>query len=231
MTAREALRAGNVVRTGGVLKPVETEADIAAGLAALVLICPAMAMIAERHGAPPLRRHPPGFEGLCRIVIGQQLSIASAEAIRLKVMARFETLSPEAFLAASEADLRGCGLSAPKIRTLRAISDAVAQGVLDLSALPALAPEEAIAHMVKVKGIGPWTAEIYLMFYLGHPDIFAAGDLALQEAAKLALGLEARPNAKQMSEIAIRWAPWRAVAARMLWHYYKFAKSREGVIG
>ncbi|HKN30965.1 MAG TPA: DNA-3-methyladenine glycosylase 2 family protein, partial [Roseiarcus sp.] len=110
------------------------------------------------------------------------------------------------------------------------LSETVATGELDLAGLAALDAEEAHERLVAVKGVGPWTADIFLLFCLGHPDAFPAGDLALQEAAKLALGLKARPDAARLERIAERWRPWRGVAARMLWAYYRGVKKRSGVV-
>lgn len=207
-----------------------TDADVARGVDALSRLCPHMAMIATTCGVPPLRWREPGFSGLVSMITAQQLSVASANAIRAKIDARFQPLTPHAILAASEADLRACGLSGPKIKTLRALSDAMVSGNLPLDTLSDMPVEEAHAAMCRVHGIGPWTAEVYLMFALGVEDIFAPADLALQEAAKLAMGLEARPTAKQIAEIALRWRPHRAVAARMLWAYYGHVKKRAGVV-
>lgn len=209
---------------------IANEADIKRGMDHLAAACPHMRMIAETCGPPPLRWRAPGFEGLVATITAQQLSVSSANAIRGKMETNLGTITPEALLAASEAELRACGLSGPKIRTLRALSEAIVSGALPFDRLGEMPVEEAHAAMVKVHGIGPWTAEVYMMFCLGVQDIFAPADLALQEGAKLAMGLDARPNAKQMAEIATRWAPWRAVAARMLWAYYGQVKRRQGVV-
>lgn len=209
---------------------IRDDADIARGMAHLAESCPHMRMIAETIGPPPLRWREPGFSGLVSTITAQQLSVASANAIRTKLMARFDPLEPAALLAVSEEDLRGCGLSGPKIRTLRALAGAIVEGALPFDSLAELPVEEAKAALVAVHGIGPWTAEVYLMFCLGVQDIFAPADLALQEGAKLAMGLEARPSTRLMAEISERWQPWRAVAARMLWAYYGHVKRRQGVI-
>jgi DNA-3-methyladenine glycosylase II len=207
------------------------DADIKRGVDHLAAICPHMRMIADLCGPPPLRWREPGFAGLVTMITAQQLSVASASAIRAKMDARLGTIDAARLLAASEAELRACGLSGPKIRTLRALSEAVLSGALPFDRLGEMEPAEAQAAMVQVHGIGPWTAEVYLMFCLGVQDIFAPADLALQEAAKLAMGLEARPSTKRMAEIATRWQPWRAVAARLLLAYYAHTKKRQGVVG
>jgi DNA-3-methyladenine glycosylase II len=180
-------------------------------------------------GPPPLRRREPGFAGLAAIIVSQQVSVASANAIFGRLEARIAPLDAARLAAATEDDLRACGLSSPKIRALRALAEAVAERGLDLAALAQLDAEEAHAALVAVKGVGPWTADIFLLFCLGHPDAFPAGDLALQEAAKLALGLKGRPDAARLERIAERWRPWRGVAARMLWAYYRGVKGRSGM--
>jgi DNA-3-methyladenine glycosylase II len=180
-------------------------------------------------GPPPLRRRQPGFAGLAAIIVSQQVSVASATAIFGRLESRIAPLEAARVAAASEEELRGCGLSTPKIRALRALAGAVAIGGLDLASLAGCDAEEAHEKLVAVKGVGPWTADIFLLFCLGHPDAFPAGDLALQEATKLALELKTRPDAARLEQIAERWRPWRGVAARMLWAYYRSAKRRSGM--
>ncbi|MEE2474355.1 DNA-3-methyladenine glycosylase 2 family protein, partial [Pseudomonas aeruginosa] len=119
--------------------------------------------------------------------------------------------------AADDEALRACGLSAPKMRTLRAGAQAIVAGELDLDALAGASAEEAHAALTSIKGVGPWTADIYLLFCLGHPDAFPAGDLALQEAARIAFRMRKRPDARKLEALARKWRPWRAVAARLLW--------------
>jgi DNA-3-methyladenine glycosylase II len=180
-------------------------------------------------GPPPLRRREAGFAGLAAIVVAQQVSTASATAIFARLQARIAPLEAAQIARATEEDLRGCGLSNAKIRTLRAAAQAVVQGGLDLEGLGGLDAEDAHEALVKVKGVGPWTADIFLLFCLGHPDAFPAGDLALQEAARLALNLRRRPDARRLERIAERWRPLRGVAARMLWAYYRGVKARSGM--
>jgi DNA-3-methyladenine glycosylase II len=180
-------------------------------------------------GRPPLRRREPGFAGLAAIIVSQQVSSASASAIFGRLEARIVPLEAARLAEATEDDLRACGLSAPKIRALRAAAAAIVQGALDLAGLAALDAEDAHKALVTVKGVGPWTADIFLLFCLGHPDAFPAGDLALQEAAKLALSLKRRPDAARLERIAERWRPLRGVAARMLWAYYRGVKARSGM--
>ena len=131
-------------------------------------------------------------------------------------------------LEASEEDLRAAGLSGAKIRTLRAAAAAAASGALPLERLAEFPADEAHAALVSVKGIGPWTADIYLLFCLETADAFPSGDLAMQEAARLAFECEVRPTEKEMLALAERWRPWRGIAAKVLWAYYRIAQSREG---
>jgi DNA-3-methyladenine glycosylase II len=198
------------------------------GVRALKRKDPVMKRIIAEGATPPLRKRDPGFEGLAQIIVSQQLSVASAGAIWARFRVRLDPVTPQAILAASDEELRAPGLSAPKIRTLREIARAVAGGALPLDRLHDLPADEAHALLTAVKGIGPWTADIYLLFCLGHPDAFPAGDLALQEAARIAYGLEARPSVKEFAVLAERWRPWRGVASKVLWAYYRIAKAREG---
>ncbi len=198
---------------------IETDADVSAGIMALRRRCSIMRAAHDAAGHPPLRRRAGGFDGLVRIVNGQQLSVASANAIHARLEAALAPLTAATILAAPEETLRACGLSRPKVKTVRAIAAAVETG-LDLDHLADLPEEEAIARLTSISGIGPWTAEIYLMFCVGHADVFASGDLALQLAAQWLMRLDKRPGAREMAEIAERWKPHRAVAARLLWAYY-----------
>lgn len=208
---------------------IDNDSDISEGLAHLAAIEPRFRPVIARAGRVPLRRTPSGFEGLSRTIVSQQLSVASARAIWARVTERYPALCPDHILEATEADLRGCGLSGPKIRTMRAVAQAAADKRLDFLFLENASPEDVHAMMTGVTGIGPWTADIYLMFHLGHADIFAPGDLALQEAVRLGFGLTARPSIKELAGMAEAWTPWRAVAARLLWAYYAVAKTREGI--
>ncbi len=186
-------------------------------------------MLTEIGGPPPLRLREPGFAGLAAIIVSQQVSVASASAIFARLEARFVPLDAPGLLGADDEALRACGLSMPKMRALRALARAVAMEGLNLAALGAIDAVDAHRALVAVSGIGPWTADIFLLFCLGHPDAFPAGDLALQEAARLALALDVRPDARRLEAIAERWRPWRGVAARMLWAYYRGVKRRSGM--
>lgn len=202
---------------------IHTEADLDAALTALGQADPRFVALLAQAGRPPLRRRQDGFAGLAAIIVAQQLSTASAAAIWGRLAAAFDPLEPEAVLRARPARLARIGLSAPKIRALKAIARAVHRGEVPLAGLAELAAEEAHAALTAVHGIGPWTADIYLLSCLGHADAWPAGDLALQEAARVAFALRARPTAKEMLVLAESWRPWRAVAARILWTYYRAA--------
>ncbi|HRD75698.1 MAG TPA: DNA-3-methyladenine glycosylase 2 family protein [Hyphomicrobiaceae bacterium] len=204
---------------------IASEADVKAGLRALRRKCPAMRLAHDLAGDPPLRLREPGLEGLMRIIVAQQVSVASATAIWARVAAGVRPLEAATILAMSEEQLRACGLSRPKIRTLTAIARAISEDGLDLGALADASEAEIHEQLTAVSGIGPWTADIFAMFCLGRADAFAAGDLALQEAARLILELDERPKPDELGEIAERWRPWRGVAARMLWQYYRVAKA------
>jgi DNA-3-methyladenine glycosylase II len=203
---------------------IETDAHVLEGMQELRRICPVMRKIHDLAGDPPLRRREPGFEGLLRIIVAQQLSVASAAAIWTKFENVLQPMTAQALLGLTDEQLRAAGMSRPKMKTLRAVAQAVADG-LDLEKLAHIDEEVARAQLVAVSGIGPWTADIFLMFCLGRADVFAPGDLALQVAAQIAMSLDERPSIKEMAEIAERWSPWRGVAARMLWSYYKVAKA------
>ncbi|EJW12976.1 DNA-3-methyladenine glycosylase II [Rhodovulum sp. PH10] len=209
---------------------LDTEADIARGLAGLLAADPRLAPVVAVAGEPPLRRRPAGFAGLVATVLGQQLSIASAAAIGARLFAAYDPFEPAVVAQAEPATLARIGLSAAKIKSVKAIAAAIAEGALDLDGLADLAADEAHQKLVAVHGIGPWTADSYLLFCLGHADAWPAGDLALQEAARLAFGLDARPTAKAMAEMAEAWRPWRGVAAFLLWGYYRVVKQRDPVL-
>ena len=207
---------------------LETTADLAAGLAVLAEADARLAPVIRAAGPLPLRRRPAGFAGLLRVVVGQQVSVASADAIWARCLAVFPEMTPEAIGRARLPRFRRAGLSMPKIRTLRAVAAACRNG-FDLDGLAAMPAEEAHATLTAVKGIGPWTADIYLLFCLGHPDIFPAGDLALRVAVADAFGLEASPEVKDLAALAAVWSPWRSVAATLFWGYYAARKRSRGL--
>ena len=210
---------------------IDGEASLAEATAALLALDrETIGLLVEVGGPPPLRLREAGFAGLAAIIVAQQVSVASASAIFGRLEAALSPLSAETLLLAGETGLRACGLSGPKIRALTAVAEAVARQGLDLAALADLPAPDAHRALVAVKGVGPWTADIFLLFCLGHPDAFPAGDLALQEAARLALNLKKRPDVRKLEKIAERWRPFRGVAARMLWAYYRVAKRRAGMV-
>lgn len=203
---------------------IQTDADVEEGMAALSAMCPRMKAAYVLTGPLPLRRKPDGFAELLSAIVGQQVSIASANAIwgRLKDAGM---VTPEACIAASEEELRALGLSRQKAL----YTHDLAKAGIDFSGLRDMATNEVIKTLVAVRGIGPWTAEVYAMFSLGRADVFAPGDLALQEAARILYDLPDRPKEKAFRVVAEDWAPWRSVAARLLWAYYRVAKDREGI--
>jgi DNA-3-methyladenine glycosylase II len=207
---------------------IHTEADLDTALAGVLAADPRLADVLSIAGRPKLRRRLDGFSGLISIVVSQQLSTASAAAIWERIVNAFDPLDHAAVLRARRDKLARLGLSAPKIRTLKAIAKAVACGELDLPALIDIPADDAHRVLTAVHGIGPWTADIYLLFCLGHADAWPAGDLALQEAARLAFALKTRPTAQAMGPLAERWRPWRGAAACLLWSYYRACKQREG---
>jgi DNA-3-methyladenine glycosylase II len=207
--------------------PIRNEADIKAAVEALLVRDPRLKAVLEVAGEVPIRRREGGLEGLVRIIMGQQLSTASADAIWGRLRKAYEPFHHTVLRRARMPKLQRIGLSGAKIRTLRAIVEAVEKGAIDFDALVDMPADEAHATLTAVHGIGPWTADLYLLSCLGHPDAWPAGDLALQEAARLAFGLERRPTAKEMIPLAEPWRPWRAVAARLLWSYYRAVKKRD----
>jgi DNA-3-methyladenine glycosylase II len=207
---------------------IATLDDISDGLEALCRIDPRLAAIRALAGEVPLRRSPPGFASLASIIVSQQVSTASARAIFARFEKLVDPLTAEGVHAASDAVFREAGLSRPKVKALRAIAEAIAGG-LDLDHLETLEAPEAIARLTAVPGIGPWTAEVYLLFAVGHTDIFPARDVALQTAVGHALGMDPRPGEKALIEIAESWRPWRGVASRLFWAHYRAIKGREAV--
>lgn len=210
------------------LTHIHSEADLDAALARLTQAEPRFGALIAEAGRPPLRRREGGFAGLAATVVSQQLSTASASAIFGRLAAAFDPLDAASIVKARPQKLARTGLSRPKIKALKEIARAIERGHLPLETLADIDADAAHASLTAVHGIGPWTADIYLLSCLGHADAWPAGDLALQEAARLAFALKARPTAKEMAKLAEPWRPFRAVAARVLWTYYRAAKGREG---
>lgn len=209
-------------------RTIKSQADIREGLDALSLADPVIARVWAETGEVPLRWSDPGFAGLVQIIMAQQLSKFAAEAIWRRLCVRVRPMTPERLSRAREATLRGCGLSAAKVATVRALARALRQGDVDLDGFDGRPADDVIDELCQVKGIGPWTAELYLLFSIGDADIWPAGDLALQVAVGEALKLEARPDARAVAEIATRWRPWRGVAARLFWSYYRVRRANRG---
>ena len=203
---------------------IETDADVHEGMLALSAMCPRMKAAYALTGPLPLPRRADGFAQVLSAIVGQQVSVASAAAVWSRIEAAgFNT--PAAVLAASDDELRAVGLSRQKFIYAREL----ALADIDYIALRDMSDEAVIKTLVAVKGIGPWTAEVYAMFSLGRADVFAPGDLAMQEAARSLYDLPERPKEKAFREMADAWAPWRAVAARLLWAYYAYEKDRDGI--
>jgi len=206
------------------MRRIETLADIEEGADWLAARDPVMARMLQAVGTLPLRRRADGFGAVLDAIVGQQVSTAAAAAIWGRLQAA--GMVDEAAVAGADEDLlRGLGLSRPKAR----YALAVARAGVDWGALRDLPDGQVIARLIELPGVGLWTAEIYAMFALGRADVLASGDLALQEAARVAYGLPARPGARDLAAMAQDWSPWRAVAARALWAYYRIINQREGV--
>lgn len=203
---------------------IETAACVAEGAAWLAAAEPRFARALALTGPLPLRRQADGFTALLDAIVGQQVSVASANAIWARMEAAGVT-DQAAMARASDDELRAVGLSRQKARYGRALANAG----IDFNALRTIPNADVIATLVTVPGIGAWTAEIYAMFALGRADVFAPGDLALQEGVRVLFDLSARPSEKALRAMAAAWSPWQSVAARILWAYYHVAKSREGI--
>ena len=203
---------------------IHSPACVAEGAAWLAARDPRMARALELTGPLPLRLRPDGFAQLLSAIVSQQVSVASANAIWGR-MKQARLTGPRKIIWTSDDDLRGVGLSRQKIRYARALAAAR----IDFNALRDAPNDVVMTTLTEIPGIGPWTAEIYAMFSLGRADVFAPGDLALQESARLLFDLPARPRERAFRTMAQDWTPWQSVAARLLWAYYRVAKDREGI--
>ncbi len=210
---------------------LDSQADLEEAIHALLKLDPRLQPVFAVAGMPALRRREPGFVGLAHIVCGQQLSTASASAIWTRLAKAFDPLDPDALRRARADRLGRLGLSAAKIKTLKNLAREIAAERLNLDVLASEDADAAHHTLVSLHGIGPWTADVYLLFCLGHGDAWPAGDLAVQEAVKIGLGLKKRPNLKEMASIAEPWRPMRGAVAHLWWSYYRVIKKREGVIG
>lgn len=208
---------------------VKTERQLRAAAETLAQQCRVMSRILKRTGLPEARDFPADFSGLAKVIVGQQLSAQSAAAIWARLAAAIAPLTAETLAAASDVRLQSLGLSTGKIRTLRALSRAVLEDGLDFEHLARAENETIVERLTAIHGIGPWTADIFLLFCLRRRDAFAPGDLALQLAVQHHFKLERRPTAEELARIAERWRPARAVAARLLWADY--AEARRALLG
>lgn len=198
-----------------------TEEVIETSLAVLAERDPDIARAIAHSGLPPLRPSEPGYRTLVNAICSQQVSKASAAAILARLDAAIVPLTPARTLAFDVEALRTLGLSRPKARYVLAMAETLESGALDLTTLDMLDDEAAIEALMRLKGIGRWSAEVYLLFALRRPDIWPVGDLAVVEAVRRLKGLPERPSPAQMIEIGAPWRPWRSVAARLMWHIYR----------
>jgi DNA-3-methyladenine glycosylase II len=196
---------------------LDTQADLDRAIRALVKRDPRLAPVVATTGLPPLRRREPGFAGLARIIVGQQVSTASATAIWNRVSAAFDPFHPRALHRTTKLRLARLGLSAPKIKTLKLLAAELHAERLDLDALATLDADVAHARLTALHGVGPWTADVYLLFCLGHADAWPAADLAIQEGIKLGFSLARRPTTKETIAFGDAWRPYRGAAAHLWW--------------
>jgi DNA-3-methyladenine glycosylase II len=210
---------------------LNSQTDLEEAIHALVKQDPRLRPVFEIAGMPALRRREPGYAGLAAIVCGQQLSTTSAAAIWARLSAAFDPFHHDTLRKARADRLGRLGLSAAKIKTLKILAREIASERLNLDVLANEDADAAHNTLISLHGVGPWTADIYLLFCLGHGDAWPAGDLAVQEAVKIGLGLKTRPTPKQMVPLAEPWRPMRGAAAHLWWSYYRALRKREGVIG
>ena len=203
---------------------IKTEKDIIEGLERLGQLDATLLPIIKQTPSVPLRREQSGFPGLVRIIIGQHVSTASASAIHGRFAEAIHPITPKRYLEISEEILIQIGLTRAKQATITNLANAILDETLNLDEVNQLDESSAVKKLTALKGIGPWTAEVYLLFCAGHPDIFAAGDLALREAVRHAYEMEERPSEKELREIATKWSPYRGIATRLFWSYYEYVK-------
>jgi DNA-3-methyladenine glycosylase II len=185
-----------------------------------------LAKIADEFGPPPIWARQQGFDTLIQIILEQQVSLSSARAAYNRLLAIATPLTPERFLQFNDAELKAIGFSRQKTAYGRNLAASIAQGELNIAALDSLDDDAVRAELMRIKGIGRWTADIYLVMALLRPDVWPKGDLALAVAMQQVRGLNQRPTEEEMNEISADWQPWRAVAARLLWHYYLSKRAR-----
>ncbi len=202
--------------------PVLDNDLLAEALEALAALDADVGRVLAEAGPPALRRRDAGFEALLGAIVSQQVSKAAAATVWGRLVSAADPLSPQTVLALDADALRAVGLSRQKASYAHSLAEAVSNGAIDLDGLALRADEDVVEELVRLKGIGRWSAEIYLLFALGRPDAFPADDLALMVGAQRLKGLDDRPNRKALTEIAEAWRPWRGPAAMLLWHYYSW---------
>ena len=185
-------------------------------------------VIVSNYGIPPFWRRNQGFPTLISIILEQQVSLASAKAAYNKLLKAVSPLTPENFIHLTDLNLKTIGFSRQKAQYGRILADSILQGNLDLSRLQRLDDSEAKEKLMSIKGIGSWTADIYMLLAMRRPDIWPSGDMAIALAVQRIKKMPAKPSVPELSEISLRWQPWRAVAARMLWHFYLNGNGRNG---
>ncbi|WP_245450341.1 DNA-3-methyladenine glycosylase family protein [Neorhizobium sp. SOG26] len=205
---------------------IRDQSDIRAGLEELALLDPRLVSIIERAGPVPLRLNEPGFAGIASIIVSQMVSRASADAIWRRITAA-GPVTAEHYAALAPEVIATFGLSRAKAATLSHLASALVARHFDLEAVGAMEADEALKALTSLPGIGPWTAEVYLMFCCGHADVFPSGDVALQAAVRHAFAMDERPPARQLARMAEVWTPWRSVAARLFWAYYASEMRRQ----
>ncbi|MGF6156922.1 DNA-3-methyladenine glycosylase II [Ensifer sp. KUDG1] len=211
------------------MRIIRTHEDIEAGLSGLVMLDARLGHVVARAGPVPLRRTDPGYRGLASIIVSQMVSKASAAAIWRRMEEKLGEVTAVGVNSLSDEDCRAIGLSRAKAEALRRVAEVVVGGQIDLDAICNIDGSEAIRELTAIKGVGRWTAEVYLLFCAGHPDVFPSGDVALQNAIGHGLGLELRPSAREIDSLAASWSPWRSVAARLFWAYYSQEMRRDAV--
>ncbi|MEJ8476389.1 DNA-3-methyladenine glycosylase family protein [Roseibium algae] len=211
------------------MKPINTLTDVESGLASLLELDPTLEPFAKAAGPLPLRRRQADFASLANIVAGQLVSVASAAAIFKRLEDCVNPLTVENFSTFRDEDLSSVGFSRAKLQTLRAICHACEAG-LNLSDLAEKPANEAHSRLCEIKGIGRWSADIFLLFCAGHPDVFPSGDLAIRVAVRDAYGLNEKPSVKGLDASAQAWSPWRGIAARLFWAWYKAQKQKREIL-
>jgi DNA-3-methyladenine glycosylase II len=203
---------------------LHTQADLERAILTLTRQDPRLVPVLAATGMPALRRRPPGFAGLAQIIVGQQLSTASAAAIWQRLSQAFDPLEPDVIRRATPARLATLGLSRAKIKTLKSLATEIRAKRLDLDALGDVGADQAHATLVALHGVGPWTADVYLLFCLGHSDAWPAADIGIQEGMRLGLDLESRPTTKDATLLAEPWRPLRGAAAHLWWARYRLSR-------